>query len=256
MEISIPQVSEHGLKRERSGQSVSKSATVGQVVAGFKLEDEVALATAEPQFPAPRQFPIAAKRVLDYALAGVGLVLLLPAFAVVSTVIAVASPGPIFFSQERVGKRGRMFRIFKFRTMVVGAESQRQGLHGRNMYGDSKLFKVSADPRVTRIGRVLRRTSIDELPQLLNVLRGEMSLVGPRPPLPDEVANYEPRHLARLEVLPGITGPWQVAGRNEIVSFERVFLLEAEYLQSWSLMSDLKILLRTIPVVLRMRGAH
>ncbi|MGH7712878.1 MAG: sugar transferase, partial [Gemmatimonadaceae bacterium] len=126
----------------------------------------------------------------------------------------------------------------------------------RSIYSDRRLFKIPNDPRITKVGRWLRRTSLDELPQLVNVLKGEMSLVGPRPPLPCEVELYEAHHYARFDVKPGITGPWQVAGRNEVTDFERVVTLETEYIRSWSILKDLVILLRTIPAVLEMRGAH
>jgi lipopolysaccharide/colanic/teichoic acid biosynthesis glycosyltransferase len=129
-------------------------------------------------------------------------------------------------------------------------------LLSRSVYGDARLFKVRNDPRMTRIGGFLRRTSLDELPQLVNVLRGEMSLVGPRPPLPSEVALYEEHHYARFDVKPGITGPWQVNGRNQITDFEQVIALETRYIREWSLLSDVAILLRTVWVVAQMRGAH
>jgi lipopolysaccharide/colanic/teichoic acid biosynthesis glycosyltransferase len=140
--------------------------------------------------------------------------------------------------------------------MVDGAEARRDELLSQSVYGDARLFKVPSDPRMTRLGRWLRRTSLDELPQLINVLRGEMSLVGPRPPLPSEVALYEAHHYARFDVRPGITGPWQVGGRNEVTDFESVVALESEYIRNWSLVSDLVILLRTIPAVVGMSGAH
>jgi lipopolysaccharide/colanic/teichoic acid biosynthesis glycosyltransferase len=140
--------------------------------------------------------------------------------------------------------------------MVDDAETLRDGLLARSVYSDPRLFKVRNDPRLTRMGRLLRRTSLDELPQLVNVLRGEMSLVGPRPPLPSEVAHYEERHYGRFDVMPGMTGPWQVAGRNEITEFDRVVELEAAYIRDWSLWRDIGILFRTIPAVLTGRGAH
>jgi len=170
--------------------------------------------------------------------------------------IKLDSRGPVFFTQARVGRGGRVFRIIKLRTMVDGAEAKREELLSQSVYGDARLFKMPSDPRMTRLGRWLRQTSLDELPQLVNVLRGNMSLVGPRPPLPSEVALYEAHHYARFDVKPGITGPWQVAGRNQITDFERVVALETEYIRNWSLASDLAILLRTTPAVLRMEGAH
>jgi lipopolysaccharide/colanic/teichoic acid biosynthesis glycosyltransferase len=145
--------------------------------------------------------------------------------------------------------------MWKFRSMHAAAEQAGPALAHLNEHGTAPIFKLRADPRVTRVGRLLRRTSLDELPQLLNVLRGEMSLVGPRPPLPEEVARYAPHHYDRLSVIPGITGPWQVSGRNLITDFEHVVRLERDYIMSWSLLSDLRILLRTVGVVARGTGA-
>jgi len=193
---------------------------------------------------------------VDVMGAIVGLVVLSPLFALLAALVKLESHGPMFFTQERVGRGGRLFRIIKLRTMVNGAEKQRDELLSRSVYGDARLFKVRDDPRMTRIGGFLRRTSLDELPQLVNVLRGEMSLVGPRPPLPSEVALYEEHHYARFDVKPGITGPWQVNGRNQVTDFERVIALETRYIREWSLLSDLRILLRTVWVVTQMRGAH
>ena len=196
------------------------------------------------------------KRAIDIMGGAVGLVLVSPLLALVAIAVKVESRGPVFFTQDRVGQGGRRFRIIKFRTMVNGAEKRRDELLSRSLYSDPRLFKMPRDPRITRLGRWLRRTSIDELPQLVNVLRGEMSLVGPRPPLPSEVALYEEHHYARFDVKPGITGPWQVAGRNQITDFERVVALETHYIREWSLLNDLSILLRTVWVVAQMRGAH
>jgi len=175
--------------------------------------------------------------------------------AIVAALVKLESPGPVFFTQDRVGRGGRLFRIIKFRTMVDGAEKQRDELLSRSVYSDPRLFKVPDDPRITSLGRWLRRTSLDELPQLLNVLRGEMSLVGPRPPLPSEVALYAEHHYARFDVKPGMTGPWQVGGRNEITDFERIVALESDYIRNWSLWKDLCLLGSTMPAVLRRRGA-
>jgi exopolysaccharide biosynthesis polyprenyl glycosylphosphotransferase len=196
------------------------------------------------------------KRALDLMGATIGLVALSPVLAILAVLVKLGSPGPAFFAQERVGRGGRLFRILKLRTMVDGAEARRDDLLSQSVYGDARLFKVTSDPRTTRLGRWLRRTSLDELPQLINVLNGEMSLVGPRPPLPSEVALYEAHHYARFDVKPGMTGPWQVNGRTEVRDFERVVALESEYVRNWSLGLDLVILMRTIPAVFRMRGAH
>jgi lipopolysaccharide/colanic/teichoic acid biosynthesis glycosyltransferase len=140
--------------------------------------------------------------------------------------------------------------------MVDGAEAKRDELLSQSVYGDPRLFKMPGDPRITRLGRWLRQMSLDELPQLVNVLRGDMSLVGPRPPLPSEVALYEAHHYARFDVKPGMTGPWQVGGRNEVTDFEKIVALESEYIRDWSLLRDVLILARTVPVVLSARGAQ
>ena len=206
--------------------------------------------------PSLKGWQLAVKRAVDVTGAVIGLVVLSPVFAVLAALVKLQSPGPVFFTQERVGRGGRLFRIIKFRTMVNGADKRRDELLSRSVYGDARLFKVRDDPRMTRLGRFLRRTSLDELPQLANVLRGNMSLVGPRPPLPSEVALYEEHHYARFDVKPGITGPWQVNGRNQVTDFERVISLETRYIREWSLLSDLTILLRTVWVVAQMRGAH
>jgi exopolysaccharide biosynthesis polyprenyl glycosylphosphotransferase len=205
--------------------------------------------------PTLKGWQLVVKRAVDLVGATVGLLLLAPLMGIVALAVKVHSPGPVFFRQERVGWGGRRFRIFKFRTMIRGAEDRRSQLQGVSIYSDPRLFKVPNDPRVTRLGHVLRRTSIDEVPQLLNVLRGEMSLVGPRPPLPMEVELYETHHYARFDVKPGITGPWQVSGRNEIHDFEEVVAIESAYIRNWSVWADLRLLLRTIPAVFRMRGA-
>ena len=196
------------------------------------------------------------KRFVDVVLGAIALVLGLPVMLLVAALVKIDSKGPVFFRQNRVGRGGRLFRIFKFRTMVAGADERRDELIGKSIYPDRRLFKVVSDPRLTRIGAWLRRASLDELPQLFNVLRGEMSLVGPRPPLPSEVALYEAHHYARFDVKPGMTGPWQVNGRNGITDFDHIVDLETAYIRNWSLMSDILILLKTVPAVLRMRGAH
>lgn len=196
------------------------------------------------------------KRTLDILASAVGLLILSPVFAVVALLVRLDSAGPIFFRQARVGQAGKLFNILKFRSMVVDAEHHRGTLQSASIYEDERLFKLVEDPRVTRLGSWLRKSSVDELPQLLNVLKGDMSLVGPRPPLPGEVALYEEHHFCRFDVKPGITGPWQVSGRNTITDFEEVVRLEQSYIREWSIWKDLGILLRTGPVVFNMRGAH
>ena len=196
----------------------------------------------------------ALKAVFDFVMAGLGLLVLLPFLAVVAAVIRLNSPGPALFRQVRVGRDGREFRIYKFRTMYLDAEERLAELADQNEH-DGLLFKMRNDPRVTRVGAFLRRYSIDELPQLINVLRGEMSLVGPRPPLPSEVALYPLDMRRRLAVRPGLTGLWQVSGRADL-PWEEVVRLDVRYVESWSLSLDLVILLRTVTAVLRSAGAY
>jgi exopolysaccharide biosynthesis polyprenyl glycosylphosphotransferase len=206
--------------------------------------------------PTLRGGQLIVKRFVDLVGASIGLVLGTPILLVIAALVKLDSPGPVFFRQNRVGRGGRLFRIFKFRTMVAGAEERREELLEQSIYRDRRLFKVVRDPRTTRLGTWLRRTSLDELPQLFNVLKGEMSLVGPRPPIPSEVDLYEAHHYARFDVKPGITGPWQVAGRNQITDFEQIVALETRYIREWSLWKDIELLVQTIWVVMRMRGAH
>lgn len=196
------------------------------------------------------------KRGLDVVVASALLVVLAPLLLAVAVAVRLTSAGPVFFRQERVGLGGRLFRIFKFRSMAADAEAHREELMGDSVYGDARLFKMRGDPRVTRLGGWLRKSSVDELPQLLNVVRGEMSLVGPRPPLPSEVALYEDHHFTRFVVAPGITGPWQVRGRNRVTDFDEVVRLETAYIRRWRLRKDLHILAQTVPAVLKMDGAY
>jgi exopolysaccharide biosynthesis polyprenyl glycosylphosphotransferase len=205
--------------------------------------------------PALLGWQLVAKRTLDLTGAAVGLIVFAPLLALCALAVKLSSPGPILFRQRRVGLGGETFEMLKLRTMVRDADARAVEMQATNVYGDPKLFKAAGDPRITRPGRFLRRSSMDELPQLWNVLRGEMSLVGPRPPLPREVAQYKTRHYVRFEVAPGITGPWQVSGRNEITDFETVVELEQSYIAGWTVWRDLALLLRTVPAVLSMRGA-
>ncbi|MEO6525230.1 MAG: sugar transferase [Gemmatimonadaceae bacterium] len=205
--------------------------------------------------PALLGWQLVAKRTLDVTGAVLGLIVLSPVLAVCALAVKLSSPGPILFKQRRVGLGGETFEMLKLRTMVRDADARRDEVQGANLYGDPRLFKLAGDPRITKPGGFLRKSSLDELPQLWNVLRGEMSLVGPRPPLPREVAQYKTRHYVRFEVAPGITGPWQVSGRNEITDFETVVELEQSYIAGWTVWRDLALLLRTVPAVLSMRGA-
>ena len=180
-------------------------------------------------------------------LAGIALLVFAPA-------IKMQSPGPVLFSQQRVGKNGRIFRIYKIRSMYMDAEERKSDLMARNEM-EGLMFKMTDDPRIFPIGHFIRKYSIDELPQFWNVLKGEMSLVGTRPPTVDEVEHYQLHHRGRLGIKPGLTGMWQVSGRNDITDFEQVVALDTRYISEWSLSLDLKILFRTIQVVLSGDGS-
>jgi len=207
-----------------------------------------------------------AKRVSDIVISATAIVLLWPLWVVVAILIKLDSEGTVLFRQERVGMDGRLFLCYKFRTMSVGAdETAHREAFQKNIDGDSAanagnesrpvFGKVKNDPRVTRVGRILRRLSVDELPQLLNVLKGDMSVVGPRPPIPYEVEGYKPWHRKRLDMKPGITGLWQVSGRNR-VPFEKMVRADLYYIENWSIWLDLKIILLTLPAILRGDGAR
>ena len=194
------------------------------------------------------------KRCLDIIGSFVGVILTAILFPFIAAAVKLDSPGPLLFSQERVGENGRRFRCWKFRSMYVDAEERKKELMRLNeMQG--AMFKMKDDPRITRVGKFIRKTSIDELPQFWNVLRGEMSLVGTRPPTPDEVATYENWHRKRICIKPGITGLWQVSGRNQIQDFDEVVKLDLEYIDRWSLWLDIKILLKTFWVVFARQGS-
>jgi len=194
------------------------------------------------------------KRFTDIAIASLILLLFLPVIPVIVLLIKLDSPGAVLFRQKRVGKDGREFDFFKFRSMHTGAENVIASL--RPLSGvDGPVFKLKEDPRVTVTGRFLRRSSLDELPQLLNVLKGDMSVVGPRPNLPSEVSQYLPWQRRRLDVTPGITCYWQIAGRSHI-GFQEWMRLDLEYIRSRSLVTDMKIMLKTIPAVIARKGAY
>lgn len=196
-----------------------------------------------------------AKRALDIVGSAVGLLLLSPVLVLLALAVRLTSRGPAIFVQKRCGLRGTQFSFYKFRTMVVDAEKRRAELeHLNEMSGPA--FKMKRDPRITKVGSVLRKLSLDELPQLWNVLKGDMSLVGPRPPLPSEVAQYTARQAQRLSVVPGITGLWQVSGRNSLPDFDAWLELDLQYVRTQSFWLDLRILAKTVLVVLLARGAH
>ena len=194
------------------------------------------------------------KRSLDILVSVGGLFVSLPLFIVIAILIKLDSKGSIIFRQIRVGKKGRSFMFYKFRSMVEGSEQLQDQLRHLDMTG-GPIFKIKNDPRITRLGRFLRRTTLDEFPQFWNVLKGDMSLVGPRPPVPEEVEKYTGLQRRRLDVKPGLTCLWQVSGRSE-VSFDEWVQLDLYYIQHQSLLLDLKILIRTLPAVLSRRGAY
>jgi exopolysaccharide biosynthesis polyprenyl glycosylphosphotransferase len=200
-----------------------------------------------------RELALAAKRLLDIAGGIVGIVILSPLLLVIAVLIKVFDPGPVLFRQPRAGLNGRPFQIAKFRTMVVDADSQRAELRARNEIEGNASFKMTNDPRITRLGRFLRKSSIDELPQLWNVLLGDMSLVGPRPHPFDDVAGYDDWHRRRLSMRPGITGLWQIGSRSE-TSFDRWVEKDLEYIDRWSLWLDFRVIAQTIPALLRAEG--
>lgn len=195
------------------------------------------------------------KRIVDVLVSAVLLVLFAPLLALIAVAVALDSPGSPFFFQERAGLGGRRFRMIKFRTMREGADVEKGQLAHLNQTGDSRYFKIRDDPRTTRLGRMLRRWSLDELPQVMNVFIGEMSLVGPRPFFESDFEDYEDHHFRRLDAKPGITGLWQVSGRSEMLDFEDVIYLDRQYIEQWSFWLDVNILFRTIPAVVRRTGA-
>jgi exopolysaccharide biosynthesis polyprenyl glycosylphosphotransferase len=195
---------------------------------------------------------LAFKRLIDVSFAATGLLVLSPLLTALAAAIRFSDGGAILYRQERVGLHGRRFNVVKFRSMVADADARLADLLSHNEV-NGHAFKLSSDPRITRVGRFLRRSSLDELPQLWNVLRGEMSLVGPRPPLPREVAGYDLWHRRRLSMKPGITGLWQIEGRSD-PEFDRWVQKDLEYIDRWSTWLDIRIMLRTIPAMLRAEG--
>jgi exopolysaccharide biosynthesis polyprenyl glycosylphosphotransferase len=193
------------------------------------------------------------KRAMDIVMASVALMIFSPILLAIAIAVKLDSRGPVFYSSERIGKKGQVFRCMKFRTMVRDAEKRRAEIMHMNER-DGVLFKIANDPRITRLGKMLRKYSLDELPQLINVLVGEMSIVGPRPPLAGEVKEYQLSHLRRLDVMPGITGLWQVQARQD-PSFDQYISLDVTYVDNWSIWLDLRILARTIAVVIAGTGS-
>jgi len=195
------------------------------------------------------------KRLLDLVGALVGCVFLGILTVVVGPMIKLESPGPIFFAQKRVGRNGRIFKMYKFRSMYADAEERKKELMAQNEM-NGLMFKMENDPRITKVGAFLRKTSLDEFPQFINILKGDMSLVGTRPPTLDEFAQYSPYHKKRLSFRPGLTGMWQVSGRSDITDFEEIVKLDVEYIDNWSFWLDIKILLKTFLEVFTQKGAR
>lgn len=196
------------------------------------------------------------KKILDFSATTIFLLFFFPIYIAIAIAIKLDSPGPVFYRQARIGLRGKEFKVWKFRTMKTDADKLQKELEALNETKDGILFKIKDDPRVTRVGKFLRRYSLDELPQLFNVLWGEMSLVGPRPLPTRDVNKFSEYHFIRQEVLPGVTGLWQVSGRSNILDFERVINLDLNYIENWSLKLDFEILLRTIKVIFNQEGAY
>jgi len=184
----------------------------------------------------------------------IGTILLFVVYPFIATAIKLDSDGPVIYKQKRVGQHGRTFSLYKFRTMHKDSDKKRQEMMDQNVMNGA-MFKIKDDPRITRVGKWLRRSSLDEFPQFLNVLKGDMSLVGTRPPMIEEVETYKPDHLKRISSRPGVTGLWQVSGRNKITDFDKIVDLDCKYLENWRFLDDLKILVKTIIVVLQRKGA-
>jgi lipopolysaccharide/colanic/teichoic acid biosynthesis glycosyltransferase len=202
--------------------------------------------------PAPKRGHSAIKRGLDLMLSLLSLVVLLPVIALIAVLIKLDTPGPVFFRQRRIGRRGHDFGMLKFRTMVDGADDRKDELRHLNEAANG-LFKIHEDPRITRVGRWLRKTSLDELPQLFQVINGEMSIVGPRPLVPEEDAQIHGPYRCRTEVRPGMTGPWQVAGSSQ-VPIDEMMELDREYVENWTAWRDVSLIMQTIPHVVMRRG--
>jgi len=200
--------------------------------------------------------PKAIKRVMDILGATVGILLTLIAGIFIVPAIKFDSPGPVIFKQKRVGRYGRLFDCYKFRTMCVDAEDKKKELEEMNEYQNGLFFKIKEDPRITRVGVFLRKTSLDELPQFFNVLKGDMSLVGTRPPTLEEVAQYDLEHWRRISIKPGITGNWQVSGRSSITDFDQIVALDTQYIDKWSIGLDISILFKTVVSVVRKESAY
>ncbi len=239
-----------------NGHARPRTTARGTWINGLRVGSANTRTTAVPfETPEPQGLYLRhGKRVVDVLGALVAMVVFLPVIMVLAVVIKLESRGSVFYRSTRIGRGGRAFTFLKLRSMVQDADRNKHELKHLNET-DGPVFKIARDPRVTRIGRFIRSTSLDELPQFINVLAGDMSLVGPRPPIPEEVSQYEPWQLRRLDVRPGITCLWQISGRSRI-GFQEWMRLDLEYIKHQSLALDVKILLRTIPAVLSREGAY
>jgi lipopolysaccharide/colanic/teichoic acid biosynthesis glycosyltransferase len=196
------------------------------------------------------------KRIVDVVGSLIGIILCAPLLAVIAIAVKLDSPGPVLFRQKRAGLGGKTFRMLKFRTMTEDADQIKPTLSHLNLSGDPRLFKIAGDPRITPLGKHLRRWSLDELPQLFNVLFGDMSIVGPRPFFESDFLSYEDHHFRRLDAKPGITGLWQVSGGSEVLNFEDVVFLDRQYIEQWSFWLDVSIVFRTLPAIFRRSGVY
>jgi lipopolysaccharide/colanic/teichoic acid biosynthesis glycosyltransferase len=245
---------------ERNGNHVAAAASNGSIARLAVLDIPGELPVALPWLGAGEANPTSVylrfgKRAMDVVVSFFCLTLLSPFFLLLALLIKIDSRGPVFYKSKRLGRNGRPFTFYKFRSMYVGAHEDRHKVEHLNEKTDGPVFKISSDPRTTRMGRFIRQTSLDELPQLANVLCGQMTLVGPRPPLPEEVAQYLSWHRRRLEVKPGITCLWQISGRSRL-GFNEWMRLDLEYIKRQSFATDVKILVRTLPAVVSREGAY
>ncbi|NTV93681.1 MAG: sugar transferase [Chlorobiaceae bacterium] len=223
----------------------------GSISPGFRYRRNLKVMAWESTI----MFSYLLKRLLDMSVSIAALLVLSPLLLLTALSVWIEDPGPVFYVQIRVGRNGRHFRFYKFRSMVINADKIKKELAAQNESSAGVIFKMKKDPRITKVGRIIRKFSIDELPQLINVLRGDMSLVGPRPPLPVEVAEYTLEQRKRLHVIPGITCLWQVSGRSDIPFTDQV-RLDMQYIQSAGFLNDIRLLFKTIPAVLTGRGAY
>ena len=201
------------------------------------------------------EYQLFIKRVMDLIIGFLGFIVFLILYIIIGPIIKLDSKGPILFKQDRIGKHGRIFKVYKFRTMINNAEAQKEKMMDQNKM-KGPIFKIDDDPRITRFGNFLRKTSIDEFPQFINVLKGDMSVVGTRPPTLEEVKRYKKDEFQRISIVPGITGMWQVSGRSDVTDFKKILQIERDYIQNWSVTLDLFIILKTIKVVILCQGSE